>query len=134
MNTSTRGGKYYWSHREQCLRRSKELYYKKREARIAQQKVYNEAHKVSVAKARALLKVETFEHYDGVRCAKCSIIDIDVLDLDHIANDGYKNRKRKGWQLYLLLKKQGWPSGFQVLCRNCNWKKHLENKRKVLFS
>lgn len=37
-----------------------------------------------------------------------------------------KCRQREhGHLLYRQLRQTGWPSGFQVLCLNCNWKKHI---------
>jgi hypothetical protein len=75
------------------------------------------------------LKRETFEAYGGVECLCCGIIDLAVLNLDHIAEDGAKWRKENnvatGHATYSFLKKHDYPSGFQVLCGNCNWSKHL---------
>lgn len=53
-----------------------------------------------------------------------------LLSLDHINNDGYKDKhpgggKKSGKELYLLVKRQGFPDTFQTLCMNCNWGKKL---------
>lgn len=68
----------------------------------------------------------------GGKCCSCGINDIDVLDIDHIDNNGAIDRKNHlhGYNLYRYLKKLGWPKdNFQLLCKNCNWKKHLANIR-----
>ena len=75
-----------------------------------------------------------FRHYsNGVpKCANCGIKNLDVLELDHIKNDGAKERKirKSGTQFYRWLVKNNFPSGYQVLCRNCNWLKYLEYKKR----
>src|SRR5690348_1104353 len=64
--------------------------------------------------------------YGGYRCAcpGCSETIEAFLSLDHIHNDGAAHRKvinrRK---LYVWLRNEGYPAGFQVLCMNCNFGK-----------
>ena len=48
-----------------------------------------------------------------------------MLALDHIENDGARQRREEPalrWSkhMYAWIIKQGFPSGFQVLCHNCN--------------
>jgi hypothetical protein len=68
------------------------------------------------------LKRQIFEAYGGARCACCGEVIASFLTLDHVNNDGYKDRHggKRGIALYLWLKQNGFPSGFQVLCFNCN--------------
>jgi hypothetical protein len=81
---------------------------------------------------RRALRLQVFTHY-GLRCAACGEDDFDVLEMDHINNDGAAHRlqianmtkdghKRGpgGHRLYYWLKQNGFPSGFQTLCANCN--------------
>lgn len=81
------------------------------------------------------------EHYGGrpPQCARCRVKIIAVLSIDHISGHGANQRKeffkkRKtnwhgaGTQFYRWLIKNHYPSGYQVLCRNCNWLKYLETK------
>ena len=85
----------------------------------------------TVNRARKKLRKEMIAEYGG-ECVSCGISDIDVLDIDHINNDGSVDRKKRlyGYNLYRKLKKNNWPkSNFQLLCKNCNWKKHLANIR-----
>jgi len=56
-------------------------------------------------------------------CACCNEKIIEFLEIDHIG--GIKNprypRKLRGGALYRRLRKYGYPTGFQVLCHNCNF-------------
>jgi len=71
-------------------------------------------------------------HYSNgtLKCARCGFDDIRALDIDHINNKA-EDRKKFGKNVYCfyieLAKKL--PDGYQVLCRNCNWIKHIENLR-----
>lgn len=57
-----------------------------------------------------------------IKCACCGETKLELLTLDHINNDGGSLRKQiKGHgNLYHWLPKHHFPSGFQVLCYNCN--------------
>ena len=65
-------------------------------------------------------------------CCKCGESDIDVLCIDHKRNNGAAERRSIG--NIGIYKKiiRGPPSKmkreYQILCRNCNWKKHIENR------
>lgn len=91
---------------------------------------------------RDKVKIEGLSIYSGgdIKCKYCGETDIDVLCLDHIANNGAQHRKEcgisgrgtVGANTYETLKKLNWPPGLQVLCANCNMKKQqqlLKNKR-----
>ena len=67
-------------------------------------------------------------------CTRCKIADMDVLCLDHIENDGSEHRRLlkasgEASSFYRYLSKHDYPSGFQVLCYNCNMKKLREFER-----
>jgi hypothetical protein len=52
----------------------------------------------------------------------------EFLQIDHVNNDGAEHRKqlgRGGSRLYQWLRKHNFPTGFQVLCANCNRGKAL---------
>ena len=68
------------------------------------------------------LRVEIFDHY-GWECKCCGETIEQFLSLDHINNDGYLDKnpngdKKSGKELYLLVKKEGFPDRFQTLCMN----------------
>ena len=89
------------------------------------------------AKLRLLNKeaaVNVYTNGEGT-CRWCGQGDIDVLCLDHIANDGYALRTLPGRylpdgdKLVDYLRKNDYPEGIQVLCANCNTKKHVTHTR-----
>ena len=71
----------------------------------------------------------------------CTVTDIDMLQIDHIGNNGSAHRKeiagkRKsaGHLTYRWLIKNEFPMGFQVLCANHNIKKEIERRRDARIS
>ena len=72
----------------------------------------------------ARLKRETFIAYGGVSCTCCKETHIEFLTIDHINGGGAEQRRRDGkvgGNLYVWLRRQGYPPGFRVLCMNCNF-------------
>lgn len=74
-----------------------------------------------------------FEHY-GLKCACCDEETIEFLAIDHVDGNGNTHRRelnnsdRVGSDaLYRWLHKQrpNYPGGFQTLCHNCNFAKHV---------
>ena len=69
------------------------------------------------------LRQEILEAYGG-RCACCGETPPEFLALDHINGRGKKDTpllKARGLQLYLMLKRLGFPKEeFRLLCHNCN--------------
>jgi hypothetical protein len=69
--------------------------------------------------------------YGGYRCAcpGCTETTPEFLHIDHTNNDGAAHRREtkgtRGLGLYFWLKKNNYPSGFQVLCANCNHAKAI---------
>lgn len=64
----------------------------------------------------------------GPRCADCGESDERVLAIDHINGGGTADRKARGGYWSMLHHYSGCPEeaqrALQVLCRNCNWKRH----------
>lgn len=86
------------------------------------------AKEVQWAKKRHLKnKDKVFAAYGGYICKCCGEKEISFLSIDHINNDGYKLFKEgvhpKGTAFYGWLVKNSFPSGFQVLCMNCQFGK-----------
>lgn len=79
------------------------------------------------------IKEAAYAAYGGYICICCGETIQQFLTLDHINNDGCKHRRLingpnkpnrngigSGKDLYLWLKKNDYPTGFQILCMNCN--------------
>lgn len=77
------------------------------------------------AQQRAKLRLEVFNAYGGPHCQCCGEDEILFLTIDHINDDGAAHRKTlprtySGGKFYKWLKRNKYPSGFRVLCFNCN--------------
>jgi hypothetical protein len=76
---------------------------------------------------RDAVKEAAYAAYGGYRCACCGETEKLFLSIDHVNNDGYAHRRDNniqcGEQLYRWLARNKFPSGFQILCMNCQWGK-----------
>lgn len=74
------------------------------------------------------LKLETFTTYSNGSpiCTLCNEDDFDVLSLDHINGGGGQERKRLNgsYALFRKLRREGFPTGYRILCMNCNMKEY----------
>jgi hypothetical protein len=84
---------------------------------------------------RGSLKDKIFEKH-GNKCSHCGFSDKRAFQIDHVNNDGSKDRpydSKTGHRIYpssigYLRKVLNDTSGsFQILCANCNWIKRIEN-------
>jgi len=112
---------YYRANRERILAQFKKSYIVRRDA-------IRTGQNASLKRLRAELKAEVLSHYSKgtMICACCGETEPRFLSLDHIHGGGNKHRREvnaRGIGLYRLLRKQGYPDGFQVLCMNCNFAK-----------
>lgn len=94
---------------------------------------------VSAASARRWnrrLKEKCYAAYGGFVCTCCGETCEAFLSIDHVNNDGAEDRRRRGLvdkdshkngkggsSFYKQLEREGYPSGYQVLCMNCQWGK-----------
>lgn len=90
---------------------------------------FRQAEVEKTKRLNAVLRNEVFAAYGGRICACCGETQPMFLGIDHVENDGAELRKRGvqprgGTQFYQWLRKNGFPSGYQVLCMNCNIGKH----------
>lgn len=87
--------------------------------------ICNKNNKISYVRNR-IICLSIYSNNE-LKCKYCGYDNIDALDIDHINNDGYKfrqdNPQWKKFHKYLM--KNNFPSGYQVLCKNCNWLKRL---------
>lgn len=76
------------------------------------------------------LKTEALTYYGNgkLACIRCGFTDIRALTVDHIEGGGYQHRLILRKNIYVWLRQQGYPEGFQTLCGNCQLIKREENK------
>jgi hypothetical protein len=70
------------------------------------------------------IKAAAMRMYGGC-CAVCKTNELAVMTIDHINNDGTKERKNTNRHLYSRLLKQSIRPDLQVLCFSCQWRKRL---------
>jgi len=69
---------------------------------------------------RRKLVDETMAAYGGAICRCCGEETSEFLSIDHINGRSKDEPRRTGVKLYCWLRQNGWPTGYQVLCHNCN--------------
>lgn len=129
---------YYLAHKEKSKEQSRRYRIEHREEVLDYLRKYHVTNKQELnSKDRdrqRQLKYTVLSHYSLVqypKCAHCGIIDIDVLCIDHIDNNGCAHRKQPdvGYNFYNWLVRNNYPEGYQTLCYNCNMKKRMEFNR-----
>jgi hypothetical protein len=96
-----------------CTKKKGEYWYK-----------YKETMRVANLKYKTKLRDDVFNAYGGPKCKCCREEHIEFLTIDHIDGGGAEHRRKIGkatQQVYLYLRRNNYPSGFQVLCMNCNF-------------
>lgn len=85
-------------------------------------------NKKNIKKNRDAAQLETLIYYSGYnppKCVLCNFDNILCLQLDHIDGSGAEFRRnnsgRSGKSLCLTLRKNNWPSGYRILCANCQY-------------
>ena len=76
-------------------------------------------------------RLEIVAHYSNGanKCALCPEARIEVLNLDHINGGGNRERKLiQGKSLWKFLQDAGYPPGYRILCRNCDWLEWIKRK------
>ena len=143
--------KSYEKNKEKYLKRQQELRKKDPEKYKTRNKQWRQNNPEKVRKindkrnelgrkSRIVLKKEVFTHYSkSLKCICCGVKGIEFLTIDHIIpkREMAKNKeliqkkftsKLKGEALSKWLKKNNYPSGFQILCWNCNFAKGVLGK------
>jgi len=67
----------------------------------------------------------------GDRCNKCGCPDSEVLELDHVRNDGGGSRRPSSRATRRAAARSRDPHTFQILCRNCNQRKEKERRARA---
>lgn len=98
-------------------------FYKKNRSKDGRDNVCKDCRKESEKIRGIQLKTLVVNAYGG-KCICCGESEIHFLSIDHINSDGSAHRKSlgitAGRPFYRWLRDNGYPSGHQVLCYNCN--------------
>lgn len=77
---------------------------------------------------RKRIRLEVLQRYGG-KCTCCGENQMEFLAIDHINNNGAQHRREtKYGNLPVWIRQNGYPSGFQILCHNCNLSKGFYGK------
>jgi hypothetical protein len=105
-----------------------------KEEKAAAQKKYYQANKDKLNKYNTKWmhdkRLELINYFGG-QCVICEEKDPIVLDFDHIFDDGAEERrllKRKNIIRHLNISSTD-RSRYQLLCKNCNWKKEFFRRK-----
>lgn len=149
----TKARDYYRKNRERHLEFCKKYYLQDKEVhkkksikwqkdhpeavKEIRQKTYQKNKEKTNARSRAYTlkrRIQVLQAYGGEnpRCKICECKEIKLLHLDHIKNDGKQEREKLGLSgagFYGWLIKNNYPNKkkYQILCKNCNWIKHVNN-------
>lgn len=88
---------------------------------------YKEARRESDRLSVLRRKLKVLDHYGGV-CSCCGESWPVFLTMDHIHGGGNAHRRTSSdvKVIYRWLVRNNYPPGFQVLCFNCNFAKHVK--------
>jgi len=99
------------------------------------QQLHNPEIRESRRKKYHAERMEIIAHYsNGQECCQgCGCSDVRVLTVDHIKNNGNEHRALdpSANKIYKWLLRNGLPTGFQILCWNCQFIKKQEHQRKA---
>ena len=84
-------------------------------------------------------RTEKYHYYRGLilemfnnKCVKCGFDNVKALQVDHVNDDGYNDRKKYGttWRYFKKIYKElkNGSKDYQVLCANCNQIKKFNHR------
>ena len=130
--------KYYYCWCKSCTEYNcKKRYQLNRGEKLAYARKYRknnpEKYRQILQKSSQKLRINVLSHYGGnpPKCICCNETEIKFLAIDHIDGGGHQHNiklRRWGGSFYRWLKNNNYPSGFQILCHNCNMAKGFYGK------
>jgi hypothetical protein len=95
---------------------------------------FRESHREYYDHYRQNKRLKALKHISSeLKCVRCGITDVRVLQIDHINGGGSKERRnrrnRSGtlhYNVILKLTEDEARAKYQILCANCNWIKRFE--------
>lgn len=110
---------YFQKNKERLKDRKKQYYLENKDYFIKKNREWYQLNKSKISLKTQIKRRLVLEHY-GNKCNCCGESTLQFLAIDHINNDGYLERKTRTIQIFEYLIRNNYPSGFQVLCHNCN--------------
>jgi len=127
---------HYAQNQPRLTSEKQEKYWNNPEKYKAEARKSNKKNKIKIDRKKKEthqeLRKRVLEYYsEGTpKCIQCGVTGIPFLNMDHIHG---RKQMKTDWntgKLYRYLDKEH-PSGYQVLCYNCNMIKELERKKKL---
>lgn len=123
--------RYYLQNKDRELSRKREYYKKNYQKIMEQRREFYQKNKERIILTRKRTYKDwkfyhrfnvIFHYSDGSMCCKnCGENIMELLTIDHINGGGNKHRKSiANREMYVWLGKNHYPSGYQILCYNCN--------------
>lgn len=122
----------YWKEHKKRLEWNKQWYagkkkqnpdfWKEKYQKTKASPTYRQRMNLSNRKGNKKLRQTVINHYGG-SCECCKESNLEFLAIDHINGGGTKHRKQmtgKFNSIYRFLKSNKFPTGYRVLCHNCN--------------
>lgn len=76
--------------------------------------------KATAKQTRIRRRMKVINHYGG-ECQCCSEKKYEFLSIDHVNGGGRKHRASVGANVDRWIIKNNYPTGFRILCHNCNF-------------
>jgi hypothetical protein len=129
--------KYYANRKKEMQKKARDYYKSHADERKEYSCTYRRLHKDKIKKWNndnktkvnrwrkdhyKKIRLEVLQAYGG-KCACCGEAEPAFLAIDHVNGNGNKHRKEtklRGLKMFFWLRRNGYPSEFQLLCHNCN--------------
>ena len=118
MNTKEYNRKYYLENRNKILEQRRKYCQENRGKKLECQRKWGKKNRKEIR-----YKVLYYYSKGKLECACCKEKIYEFLSIDHINGGGAKHSREINRDLYGWLIRNNFPSGFQVLCHNCNFAK-----------
>lgn len=90
------------------------------------QNICKDCFNIDARKYKQQVKDSVFEKYGGYTCKCCGETEKMFLSIDHI-DGGAKGISST--DLYRIIKRDNYPTGYQILCHNCNLGKYMNDNK-----
>lgn len=132
---------YYQKNKDKISEQKRLNYHKNIEKYQKQKRVYYLKNKTEIQKKTSKYYqtwktynkyLAVFHYTNGKMCCEtCGETIMELLTVDHINGGGSKHRKLIGSRnIHVWLRRNNYPTGFQILCYNCNMVKQRVTKKR----